>query len=373
MSGAETPAVDDAPPKAVSVADIERELNELLRQPIGPDGQEMINWACMSNLIIYCATEEQFNRVTAEIGLIVRHHPARVLVLVGDATKAGDQLEAYVSAACHILGGGRKSCSEYVTLSAGGPATRRLPNMVRSLLIGDLPTDLWWSHNEPPPAGGDLFNELAGMSNQIIYESVSWPSPVKSVVTMAQWAANPDSSLTISDLGWRRLKPWRRILGQSLDPGVTPEALESITEVIFDHGPHTLQQVWLLVGWLACRLNWKPLGGKVVPGEALTWRFQSPRGTVSITAKRHSELSPEIHRMALNWKSAGKTHTADFAVAGPNRLAVTMKDPDMPPRYLLSPYQSRAELIAKQLPDRGRDELFDQTLQLSRQMAESMG
>lgn len=367
-----TPA-NEGSVKTINVADIERELNELLRQPLGPDGQEMITWACMSNLIIYCATEEQLNRVTAEIGFIVRHHPARVLVLVGDAAGTRSDLEAYVSASCHIYGGGRKCCSEHVTLSAGGSAARRLPFMVRSLLIGDLPTDLWWTHSEPPPAGGELFHELADMCNQVIYESASWPNPAKSVVTMAQWAANPEIGQTISDLGWRKLKPWRRILGQALDPGVAPEALESITEVVIDHGPHMLQQVWLLVGWLAGRLDWKPLGGRAVPGEALTWRFQSPRGTVSITARRHGGLSPEIHRLALNWKVAGKTQTAEFAVAGPNRLAVTMKDSTVPPRYLVSPYQSRASLVAKQLPDRGRDELFDQTLQLSRKMAEALG
>jgi glucose-6-phosphate dehydrogenase assembly protein OpcA len=248
-----------------------------------------------------------------------------------------------------------------------------LPYLVRSLLIGDLPTDLWWTHNEPPPAGGELFNELASMSNQVIYESVSWPNPAKSVVTMANWAARPDAAQTISDLGWRRLKPWRRILGQSLDPTVTPEALESITEVVVEHGPHMLQQVWLLVGWLACRLDWKPLGGRVVPGETLTWRFQSPRGPVSITARRKGDLSPEIHRLTLSWKTAGKTRTADFAIAGPDRLAVTMKDADVPPRFLFLPYQSRASLVAKQLPDRGRDELFDHTLQLSRLMAEALG
>ncbi len=372
MSSVTSLPSDEATPRAVGVAAIEHELQSLLRQPIGPEGQEMITWACMSNLVIFCATEEEHHRVMAEIGVIVQQHPSRVLVLVGDASDESGGVEAYVSASCHLLGGGRKCCSEHVTLAAGGSALRRLPSMVRSLLIGDLPTDLWWAHNQPPPEGGDLFRDLSDMADQVIYESISWPNPAGGVVTVANWAASPDIEQSVGDLDWRRLKPWRRILRQTLDPTILPGALESISEITVDHGPHLLPQVWLLVGWLANCLHWQPSGGKVVPGETLTWRFKSPSGPISITARRRADLPSEIHRIALKWREGSGPRSVEFAVVGANRLSIAFPDSDVPPRFHTSPFLARALLVAKQLPDRERDESYKQTLQVSRKMAETL-
>ncbi|MBL8795715.1 MAG: glucose-6-phosphate dehydrogenase assembly protein OpcA, partial [Planctomycetia bacterium] len=242
-------------PHPVDVAAIERELVELWRDPDrDPTTQQSITRACMSNLLIYAPTVEAAQDIPDEIGIIVRHHPARVLLLVGESNTGGAAVQANVSAYCSLLGGDRQVCSEYITITAAGHATERLPSVARSLLIGDLPTSLWWAVPQPPPQGGALFQELARMSGQIIYESQGWLDPVRGVIAAADWAASEETSQVLADLEWRRLKTWRRLISQTLDPTVLPGALESITEVRFEHGPHALAKTWMLVGWLACKL-----------------------------------------------------------------------------------------------------------------------
>lgn len=356
-------------PRPVDVAGIERELHRLWHEP-GSDGGA--TRTCMSNLIVWCPTAEQARRLPDEIALIVSQHPARVLLLVGEAPTTGEPIQASVSAICTMVNSGRHICSEHVTLSAVPKAVRRLPSVVRSLLIGDLPTSLWWASTEPPALAGELLSELAGMSDQVIYESQGWLDPVRHMIATADWAAKEDRERVIADLEWRRLKTWRRLISQALDPAVVPGALESITDVRFEHGPHALAKTWMLCSWLACKLGWQPEGGKVAPGVEVTWKFHSAKGPVRITIHRRSEGEPKVQAGSITWKLDGKDTSVNIVRLGPGRLGIRGEDPNAPPRLQVVPSQSRAELIAKQLPDLGRDDLFRETLQVSRAMAQAL-
>ena len=66
-----------------------------------------------------------------------------------------------------------------MTISAPPAQVDRLPFAVRALVIGDLPTNLWWASNQPPPLAGSLLYELAENAQQIIYDSLGWPDPAR--------------------------------------------------------------------------------------------------------------------------------------------------------------------------------------------------
>lgn len=369
-----SPRTASYPQKPVDVAAIEQELTQLWRHPQVVTGtKEPLVRACMSNLVVFCSAQDQANVVMGEIASIVVQHPSRVLLLVGDANLQTPLVEAYVSAHYHLFGEGEQQVySEHVTINAGGRATRLLPSAVRSLLIGDLPTALWWATPQAPPLGGELFQELRAMADQVIYDSLGWPDAVHSVVATANWVMGERSGQVVSDLAWRRLKPWRRLIGQSLDPAVIPGALESVSEVVVEHGPHALPQAWLLIGWLACRLGWRPAGGKMAPGVEVTWGFQSPHGPLHVTIRRLSEGEPEVRSTSITWNTGGRPVTIRFAVIGPGRLGVMLEGSPAPLRVLAAPQQPRASLVARQLPDLGRDTLFRDTLGVARTMAEAL-
>jgi glucose-6-phosphate dehydrogenase assembly protein OpcA len=367
----ETMPVQSDPSRPVPIAAIERELVNLWNRK--DPGSDMVTRACMSNLVVLCSKVAQAHWIPEEIAEIVRFHPARAIVLVQDDDLPGTDLDASVGLMCHMTGGKRKLCSEYVTVKSPSVSLRRIPSVTRSLLIGDLPTALWWAPSQQaPPLAGELFHELSDMVGQIIFESRGWVDPVHSVVATAEWAANDQSCHTLSDLEWRRMKPWRRLISQTLDPAVMPGALDSITDVRIEHGPHAVVKAWLLSGWLACRLGWRPERGKVAPGSDLSWNFRSSTGPLRITLHRLPSGEPKVKQVTISCLQDGKPTTIHFTRLGPGRLAVAGEDPNAPPRVLVVKSESRASLVARQLPDLARDSLFMDTLQVSRLMAESL-
>jgi hypothetical protein len=218
----------------------------------------------------------------------------------------------------------------------------------------------------------DLFGELSAMAGQVIYESLGWLDPVHNMVAVADWAARDPGEQLIADLSWRRLKPWRRIISQGLDPSVDAEAQQSITEVRMEHGPHGLPQAWLLVSWLVRRLGWQPTQGKVKGGTEITWNFLSPRNPVKVTIRRLPQGDPVVTRFSISWSIQGKALTAHFSLAPAGRLVCTFDDPSLQERTLAAPPQTRAELVIRQLTDLGSDMLFRNTLQVCKHMAEAI-
>lgn len=374
MSVHAAPALISSIPRAVDVSAIERELAQLWGQPQrSGDTEDAVTRACMSNLVIFCAAREQAGIVSQEVGHIVLRHPSRVLLLVTDASQTVSDIEAFVSAQCHLTGAGKQVCSEHVMVTAGGPeAERRLTSVVRPLLIGDLPTALWWTAQQAPTLEGELFQALAGMADQVIYDSADWPDAARGVVATADWVARLQADLAVADLAWRRLKPWRRLIAQVLDPAVVPGALDAITEVVIEHGPHGLPQAWLLIGWLACRLDWRPAAVAVEPGAEVGWTFQSVQGPLRVTLRRLTEGEPQVHNVSVCWKVGAQSSRVTFQMRGAERLTVTAAGAGTPLRALAIPAQTRAALVARQLPDLARDAVFRDTLRVARTMAASL-
>jgi hypothetical protein len=357
------------------VETIERALAELWNVPkadaaSSAEGMEPTTRACMSNLLIWCATQDAARGLPSEIAAIVERHPSRVLLLVGEAEPGTSGLSASVSAMCHPASPGHQICSEHVILSAPRGSVERLPSLALPLLIGDLPTALWWAAPEPPAAGGP-FEALSGMADHVIYDSAGWPDPMGGLVSVAGWALGLESHRVVSDLAWRRGKAWRRMLGEALDPQTAPGALTSIEEVEIEHGPHGLPEAWFLIGWLAARLGWRPSAGKVVPGAEISFGFESTKGPVRTTIRRLPKGEDELSRVALRWNAKGPGK-ATFAWDGPGRLVASVGSGAAGPRILSVRRESRASLIVRQMAKLFHDSLFRDTLLLSRRMAEAL-
>ena len=117
-------------------------------------------------------------------------------------------------------GRNQRSFSEQITLHASAGGIGKLPFAVRALLIGDLPINLWWATHQPPPLAGPLLYDLAENAQQIIYDSLGWVDPPRAVAATYSWLHEFELGLrggrwrVASDLNWRRLKFWRRIINR---------------------------------------------------------------------------------------------------------------------------------------------------------------
>jgi glucose-6-phosphate dehydrogenase assembly protein OpcA len=368
----------DQAPRAVDVAVIERELEALWRASAAvADPEHPVIRACMSNLLVVCKTDQEAGVVMGELPEILARHPARALVLVADEAAGGDELDAYVAAHCHRREAG-DVCGESVTLLGRGRAVGRLSSTARSLLLGDLSTTLWWATPEAPALGGGLYTELAAMARQIVFDSLGWLDPVRSMTAMTRLLRDrpggPGSGRPplLHDICWRRLRGWRRVLSQGLDPVFAPGTLEHAAELALEHGPHGLTQAWLLVGWLACRLGWKAEAGKVAAGTEVSWRFTTRSGPLRVMIRRLPEGPPEIRSLRLT-PAPGRAAAPVVAESlGEGRLTIRSEAPAGGSRNLALPAGSQAAMVARQLSDLAPDPLFHATLAVACAMAGSL-
>src|SRR5262245_33356390 len=217
-------------PQPVDLAAIEEELARFWHDPEAPETGSPVTRACMANLVIFCRNPDEERELLQELPSIVASHPSRVLLLVADVYRQSEELEAFVCAHRRLTEEGHQIYSEHVTVRAGSASIGRLPSIVRSLLLGDLATTLWWATPEAPPLHGTLFDELTALADQVIYDSVAWTDPLHQLIVMADWIGRGHAK-SIADLAWQRPRLWHRLLAQSLDPKYAPETLEGMTEI----------------------------------------------------------------------------------------------------------------------------------------------
>lgn len=364
-------------PITVGLSAVESALTKLWKhQEVTPgSSQGVLTRACMSNLIIVCEGKTRADAITRDVTEIVRRHPSRVILLVVDVQGPGiaAPLEASVSAHCHLTGEDRQVCSELVTIGAGCDEVRKLPSAARSLLVGDLPTSLWWDAPEPPPLGGDLFCELNPMADQVLYSSQQWDDPVRGTLALNDWITHDKSGeLVVMDLSWRQLRRWRHLISQSLDPVALPGALDALESVEIEHGPRGLPQAWLLAGWLASALGWTVKERTVVRGREMSWRLQKKQGELTLIVRKHDDGDPRIRRVHTVWKAGGKTAALTFTPAGTRHLTATPEGFDAETRVLASQPSTCASMVAAELQRLEPDLPFFDALRVSRKLAENL-
>ena len=369
----------------IDPVEIERELAAIWATI---DGQQKdggtVTRASMSNVMIFCDGEEQALDAADRIPQLVQHHPARVIVLALIEDQSNDDVQAWVTAHCRRTGDGTQLCAEHIELRFRAGSAERAASVVRSLLISDLPSALWWLSPRPPALTGAVFDAFAPMAEQIIYDSIGWPDPPSGVRAMTRWSRN--NRTVIFNLAWRRLKPWRRILAQSLAPTMVPGALQRINTIELEHGPHALPLAWLLLGWLASRLGWRPKQGSAKASNQLTWQFESSGGPIQISVHRSEEGAPHINRMRVAWQAGPSQSTGQSTGQPPDQSAAQPAghadyrheghhirhfpgEPSLRPSSIPAVEQRLEQMVAAQLAHRAGDALFTAAIGISDAMA----
>ncbi len=363
---------------SVPVGKIEQELANQLKAEQDQDGPP-IHRARMSNLVIYCDQQEQVDTASSALSEIVAVHPSRVLLLLAEAAKPDKEIEASVRLRTRYVNGSRQEVgSEQVRLHATGRSVEHLPYIVRGLLIGDLPTNVWWVSQQPPPLAGPLLYDLTEYAEQIIYDSFGWLEPHRGVSATAAWLARFERDggqgrwRVASDLNWRRLKTWRRLMAQALDPSTAPGALGSIREVQIEHGPHAVTQAWELASWFGSRLGWRVKAGRFDPGVEIAWQIETPHGPVRLRIDRHAEGPQVIERVRIACEIEGQPTALNLVNEDQKRLSVIPEGQNVASRTMTLKTSSLAELVGRQLTDRERDPVFSEAMAIAQVLAQGL-
>ena len=350
---------------------VEKELNARL-QLAQLGAHEPVRRVRMSNLVIFCSASDTACAAEIQVPEIVAFHPARVTLLIAEPEATPSPIRA--SILVRKVRSDPRLVSEQVTLHAGGSMVDQLPFAVRSLLIGDLPTNLWWASTTPPPFAGRVLDELADQAQQLIFDSRGWTEPNRAMAAASSWLdgferdAEHGQWRIASDLNWRRLKAWRRLLTQGLDPAAAPGVIDSISEIIIEHGPHAVTQAWQVAGWLASRLGWTYQASRLRDNVEIAFQFRAPHGWITLRIDRLPAGPPEIRKIRVACGFEGQDGMLDFTVEE-NRLSVCNVGRDESPRTVTLPSQRIGELLGRQLSDREPDPVFRQAMAVAQQLA----
>lgn len=238
---------------------IDEDLTALWRE-IARDGP--VSRAVMSNLVVYCRCPADLDLDLAAppagipIEGVASHHPARVILLHHDPDAPGAQRPLAARIGVLILGppGARYGVEQIVIRSACSEAA--LPSIVRRLMLGDVPTAVWWTEDF---SGTRPLTPLVTMGRQLIYDSRRWSDVrlavrgltplldgrVKPALPLPASAARPD----LADVNWRRLTPVRQALVHAIGSG--GDAKHSVrVSVRIRHRTGESALAWLLAGWI---------------------------------------------------------------------------------------------------------------------------
>ncbi len=218
--------------------------------------------ACVLNLIIHAAAQDDRASIDALLGEVIERHPCRAIILFADREHTPARIEAYVSTRCQVSSKGAKQiCGEQITIEACGAAVETVSTAVAPLLIPDVPVFLWWK--DIPHYEEKLFTRLVEMADRVIIDSASFDHPHEDMRRLAALLNERRGQIHLSDLNWGRLTSWRSLVAAFWDIEDYRPSLQNVVRVEVEYDPpdkahdETAPKVLLAIGWLASRLKWK--------------------------------------------------------------------------------------------------------------------
>ena len=237
----------------VRVAEIEHQLREIWKGYSRSESAQPVTRAHVMNLIVHTSNPQTEPDITKALADISTQSPGRMIVLIQDSSLSNGTMNSWVNALCHLASGGRKQiCCEQIVIHGAKATGLQWSSVVLPLLIPDLPIFLWW--HDPPNVSSDLLGELAAASDRLIIDTKSSPD-FSSIVSLME----EDKDLSISDLNWTRITPWRCALAAFYEHPLCRICIQDLRRIEIDFSS-TLNhngQAYLLLAWFGSSLGWE--------------------------------------------------------------------------------------------------------------------
>jgi glucose-6-phosphate dehydrogenase assembly protein OpcA len=210
--------------KKVNVASIERQLAELWRAE-KQDGERAVTRAALWNVVAHAWTAEEHARATEVLARASAKVPQRTIVVEANPGGA-DDIASWISANCHLIGGGRQVCSEEVVIVAAGDRVRHIPPLVSALLLPDMPVAVWWLGDLPDDR--EYVETLLDPADRLIVDSSCFDSASDLELVSR---IGEQTTTAPADLTWARLEEWRSATAALFDPPAMREKLRAMQRV----------------------------------------------------------------------------------------------------------------------------------------------
>lgn len=209
----------------VDVAAIERQLTELWRSEKA-EKEAAVTRAALWNVVAHAWNAEERTRAAQVLARTSEDVPQRALIIQADPD-GPDEIEAWISANCHIVGRGKQVCSEEVSIVAGGARVHHIAPIVSALLLPDMPVAVWWV-GDMPEDRHSYAELLLDPADRLIVDSSQFTGP-SDFDLVCRIAA--ESATAPADLNWARLEEWRAATATLFDPPSMRERLHHIRRI----------------------------------------------------------------------------------------------------------------------------------------------
>ena len=215
----------DVEDKKVDVASIERQLAELWRAEKN-EGERAVTRAALWNVVAHTWNADQHARATDVLSRASARVPQRTIVVRADPAGKHD-IASWISANCHIIGGGKQVCSEEVVIVAAGERVHHIPPLVSALLLPDMPVAVWWL-GDLPDAQHAYVETLLDPADRLIVDSSHFnaASDLDLVSRIGE-----QTTTAPADLNWARVEEWRAATAALFDPPSMRERMRNIRKV----------------------------------------------------------------------------------------------------------------------------------------------
>ncbi|HVJ93591.1 MAG TPA: glucose-6-phosphate dehydrogenase assembly protein OpcA [Labilithrix sp.] len=237
------------------IARLERELRDIWKQPEDPTAPPLSR-VCTMNIEVVAPTRELLERYTPVIDEVTASIPARAILASLEPEAPADEITGSAAAVC-ALEGGKKVCSERITLSCRGNAAARAASAIEAFLVPEIPTALVWLgrvHVDDP-----VFEDLSNDASRIVLDSEY--TSISSVIGVAAWARKQRNAPEIADLAWTRVAAWQEMLARFFDDLETRPLASKVSRIAFkqagEPGASIGPEAALMLGWVGTRLGWQ--------------------------------------------------------------------------------------------------------------------
>lgn len=317
----------------VSVGQVEAALSDLRRHE-----QRAAVRTSVLTLVVVVDDQAEADAAMAVVYDLGARHPSRtVALIVGDDGTSASSVDA--TASVHVVERqGTAICYEDVVLRVRGRARYHIDSVIEPFTLPDLPIVVWMPAHLPAP--GD---PLLVAADSIVVDSRAVPEGGDVLRRISVLARR----LSVTDLSWIRLAPWRSLLAGLFEGGVNRPFLAGVqrVEVAGNHGPRHL-----LGGWLMRSLGLRP---------------------DAVVLERSDHVSIRITAV-----SEGRTATFRVERHGADRVIESSIDIDDGPSVCQAMRMAKqwpAHSLASALTRVGRDDAYRQALEGALELAGTTG
>jgi glucose-6-phosphate dehydrogenase assembly protein OpcA len=358
---------------------IEKELASLWKSATEAGAPRDVMRACACNLVSIVQNRAQAEALLSVLPRVSESHPSRSVVAFAEndpmETPSGSEVHAWISTQCSTpFSGGPEVCCEVIIVAAHSKAFVELPNIVSALLIEDLPAYVYWKSLKPEDK--ELLKKFTRFSDLLIVDSHQSREDPQSRLQLLQLLIDQREGVSIRDLNWARLTPWRDLISQFFDPPAARRHLHEISEVEITRNlsyPGSIPtRTLLLTGWLASRLGWRLAAAKRL-GDQWRSRWFTDRNEIHVnftgTVAQAGQV-PGISSVTLRTQS--KAEFSVFVEQGSSCMTAVASARDFELTHSV-PHEEpdEASLLINELTHTSEDAVFKAALERALELEKS--